>query len=387
MIQSYTVYTSEVDVPKIAVEDIQRQLSQIPLCENTVGIVVCHYDHVESGVMAAIQEALPFPLVGCTTFYKATPVVSGLFELTITILTSDDVRFAQSSSGEWAESPAQEKIRKTYENAYQQYGEKPALILSFISANRPVSGDEYLHVLDDASGGVPTFGAVDSGEDESGMNTYIIGGGKSLHDGLAVLLIIGDIRARMYVSTPKEGSLLSFSATVTSAQGVMVKEINHQPAAAYLKKHGVDLSQANETILTSMPFYYHVSGSDQYVSRLIQSVMPDGALVFMAEIPEGALLRIGTLTAGDILQESRKVITHAVARNQDASLLLVASCVGRFITLSLDTTSEMDDVVGRIPQGIPYMACYAGGEICPVEKNSGLVNCYHNNTLAVLALR
>lgn len=388
MVQSYTLFTSEVDVPDIAVGDIMEQLADILLCKNTVGIVACHYDHVECGVIAALQQVLPFPLIGCTTFYKSTSAAGDLFALTITVLTSDDVHFAQSftncTSGQ---ASPEDTIRGTYQRAFEKYGVVPSLIISFISTNRPISGDAYLRILDGVSGNVPVFGAVDSGEDDSGANTYIIGDGNAFSDGIVMLLVIGDIDAKMYVNAPIDKRLLAFSATVTSAQGTLVKEINGQVAASYLKKNGIDVYDANETIMTSMPFYCHRPGSDAFICRLIKAVLDDGSIEFMAEIPEGTILRVGTVTADDILQESAGIMQTAVLENPQASLFLMASCVGRFITLGLDTTAEIDHAVKAIPSEKNYMACYAGGEMCPIEMDGTLVNRYHNNTFIVLALR
>ena len=73
MICAYTLSTSEVDLSQAAVDEILQQLAGIALCRNSIGILACHYAHVEYGVIAALKEALPFPLVGITTFTRQRP--------------------------------------------------------------------------------------------------------------------------------------------------------------------------------------------------------------------------------------------------------------------------------------------------------------------------
>lgn len=386
MIHPYILHTSEVDIPGVAVNDILEQFSKCSLSKNTVGILVCHYDFVENGIVSALQEVLPFPLVGITTFYQKTPPASGLFELTITVLSSDDVRFSLARCFPSDKEQAAARIGDAYQAAFDQYGEEPSLVLSFLSANRPISGDEYLRSLDCVSGGVPSFGVVNSGEDESGANIYVICEGEAFLEGAVMLLLIGEIKARMYTNDKPEDRLLAISTTVTKGEGVIVRELNGEPAVTYLKKNGIALDDTDAGIISSIPFYCRISKEDVLLSRTLKSVAPDGSLEFMAEIPEGALLRVGTVTSDDILEESRSVMQRAVQENPEAVLFLIGSCVGRFITLGLETTAEMDYALAVVPEGRNYMASYVGGEICPVYKDGRLVNRYHNNSFIILAL-
>lgn len=388
MICTYNLFTSEVDVIPSAVDDIQKQLAAVSLRKNTVGILVCHYDYVEYGVVSALKDILPFPLIGITTFYQATPQTSGLFDLTVTILTSDDVEFslAYDVTGVNTLAP-RERIEQIYQTASAGHDAPPAFIISFLSANRSISGDEYLRFLDQASGGVPSFGVVNSGEEDSGANIYIISDKEAFSDGSALLLLYGDVQARTYINEPPVERLLELSATVTATDGVVVKEINSQPAMTYLKKNGVDLDDISESVITAVPFYYRLPEEEKLTGRIIKNILPDGSIEFMAEIPEGAILRVGVITADDILEGSYNILKKAVAENPEASAFLIASCVGRFITLGLETTAEMDHTLAVIPEGKNYLASYVGGEICPVDVNGQLVNRYHNNTFIVLALQ
>ena len=48
----------------VAREEILAQLKDKKLLKHSVGIIGCHYDYVEYGVVKAISEALPFDIIG-----------------------------------------------------------------------------------------------------------------------------------------------------------------------------------------------------------------------------------------------------------------------------------------------------------------------------------
>lgn len=396
MIQSHTLFTSEADSPEAAAEDIKKQLEEISLLRHSAGLVICHYDFVENGVVEALQSAVPFPLIGMTTFYQATPKVKGLFELTVTVLTSDDVRFTLGCSEPARENhalrpenelPRGKYIERVYREALAEAGENPSLILTFLSANRPVSGDEYLRLLDKNSGGIPCFGMVNSGEDDSGANIYILCGDRVFPNGFAILLLTGPVERNFYLADTPEERLLSMTAAVTEAGGTRVKKLNGQRAADYLTKNGVVLDENDRASVSTVPFYYRIAGEKKLVGRALQTFNGRGELEFLAEIPEKATLRVGTVTTADLLASSRDAVQRCLGENPGAAILLIGSCVGRFITLGLDTTSEMDYMAEQIPDGLNYLACYAGGEICPVQFREKQENIYHNNSFIICALR
>lgn len=388
MLQSYSLHTSEIDDVDAALQDINTQISAFPLLKNSVGIVACHYDFISGGVLKALEESLPFPLIGITTFYQRTAQVSGLFELTITVLTSDDVCFAvanctpENSAG----TPA-EKVQSTYEKAFAIHGQKPSAIFSFLTINRPVTGDEYLRLLDQASGGVPSFGGITTGDDDTGSNIFVVCQGTVLEEGFAILLLVGNVEANFYYGNCKTENLLQMTATVTKATENALEELNGQPAAAYLYKHGFELDEESRDRISVIPYLYKMPDDDAIIARTMCGFTPGGELRFLGEIPENALFRIGTNSMKDVLDTTQKTIETAVQENGDAALMLLFSCIGRYITLGMDPTSEMERVAQCVPAGLPYLACYVGGEICPTGTPGAFENHYHNASFIICTLK
>lgn len=68
MIKVYTASTQEIDTVADAVAQVMAQLaSQGEWLAQGVGIITCYPEFIDSGVVAALSEALPFEVIGVTT--------------------------------------------------------------------------------------------------------------------------------------------------------------------------------------------------------------------------------------------------------------------------------------------------------------------------------
>ena len=71
MITMYTARTSEIDEIDEAIDEIKSQIDLSALKKHSGGLIFCHIDFVESGVVAALCEALPFNVIGMTSMVSA----------------------------------------------------------------------------------------------------------------------------------------------------------------------------------------------------------------------------------------------------------------------------------------------------------------------------
>lgn len=391
VLKAYTLATAEIDDREAALAEIGGQLAALSLQAASVGIIVCHNDYVHNGTVEALAAMLPFPLVGATTFYQMAPEVDGLFELTVTVLTGDGLCFGVACSREMPQEQSPGGIVcDTYNKAAGALaaGCAPALIFSFLSLQRPISGDEYLRLIDGCSGGVPHFGAVAIGDDDTGRDVYVISGGKVYPQDFAILLVGGDVQARFQCGNYKLEQLLEMTATVTGAEGTSVTHLNGQPAVDFVRKNGFVLEEDDRNAVSNIPFLFKPAVGGVPLARTLCGFDPaTGALHFLGEIPVGVLLRISTVTIEDILEVSCGTVRCALDAHPNAAAAFIFSCVGRYVTLGLDSTLEMQQATGLLPAGMPYLACYVGGEICPAgESPEQLKNQYHNASFVVCTL-
>lgn len=386
MIQTYSLSTSAIDLAEEALADIRRQMEGVVLRRHSIGIVVCHYDFLFSGVYDAICGHLPFEVVGFTTFNQATPTISGLFEMTITLLTSDDVRFYTASNvSESVEADIPAVVHAATGRARDD-GEAPALMISFLGQNTAFTGDAYLRATDALLPDIPHFGAISAGEDEEGSETYVLHNGHKIQQGYVLLLMTGSIQAKFFFGAHPENSMLEQTATVTKADGLWVQTVNNQPTLAFLKRNGFDDSEDARTGLVTLPVLHTRKGETVSIARTLVDYNDEGHMLFFGEIPEGSVLRMGTSTVEDILGVTRGVVQSAVSAAGENALLLLFSCVGRYIALGLDTNAELSCATAEIPARLPYLIAYAGGEICPVSIGGTLSNRFHNSSVIACVL-
>lgn len=387
MIRSYSLFTCEVDDVDVALADINTQLSELTLLKNTVGIVVCHYDYVNNGIVEALNDSLSFPITGFTTFYQKSDKTQGLFEMTITILTSDDVKFVLSENFSEKPDPSpNEIIKKTYMDAYEVYNEKPACIFNFISVNRPVSGDEYVRLIDEFSGEVPCFGGIATSDNDMGQNMFVISNGHIFSTGFAILLIIGDVTPKFTYINYDESQFMDMSAEVTKSEGESIVELNNHPAIDFLEESGITVDENNKSGLLTIPFLFKRGAKSPYISRIAYDIDERGALKMFGEVPEGSKFRIGTAGPDDIIRLSEKALKDAFEEAPDAKACFIFSCIGRYIALGMRQGSEFENIDGIIPPNFPYVASYVGGEICPAIDDNKQKNKFHNSSIVICTL-
>ena len=160
MLKAFTAFTNEIDDTEQAVTELLAQLGmEEGLLKNSVGIVSCYTEYLDSGVIEALNRRLPFDVLGTTTIANASRDEVGEMMLNLMVLTSDDVSFATGLT-EPILGESEEPIRKAYETAAARLDGKPRLIISFAPLLLNVGGDYFIHAFDSVSGGIPNFGAI-----------------------------------------------------------------------------------------------------------------------------------------------------------------------------------------------------------------------------------
>ena len=225
MIRILTASTEYIDDLEAAVKDIQDQLDcGHTLLKYSAGIVACHYEFALSGAAAAIGKALPFDTVGSITSVNADVSGAGVLRFTVMVLTSDDVRFKTALSPSLKQDPAK-IIADTY-TGNAESGEKPALILSYAPFMVENSGDEYVRVLGQVSGGVPCFGTLAVDDTPDFHNCFMIYNGAYYGDRMSLLLMYGNVQPRFFLATISKEKVLDRSALITASQGHLLKGVN-----------------------------------------------------------------------------------------------------------------------------------------------------------------
>ncbi|MDR0645490.1 MAG: hypothetical protein LBG46_00415, partial [Elusimicrobiota bacterium] len=128
MIKTLTAYTLEIDDSKKAVAEILSQLDMGKnLLKNSVGIISCYSEFIETGVVEALSESLPFEVIGYTTLSGCVRGVSSRLMLSIAVLTSNDVSFSCAVSEPLLPDTYKKNVADAYNKALSRLEQKPSM--------------------------------------------------------------------------------------------------------------------------------------------------------------------------------------------------------------------------------------------------------------------
>lgn len=386
MIKTITAYTAEVDDVEAAVEEIQGQLGEGALLKNSVGIISCYADFVESGVVAALARELPFEIVGATTLASTVRGTEEEILLSLMVLTSEDVRFAAGLSGPITDAEHLGDLEGAYRLAADKLSGKPALILSYAPLLMNVGGDEFVRAMDAASGGVPNFGTLAVDHNEDYHEAYVIAGAEAYRDRYAFILIDGDVRPRFFVASISNEKVFAEKGVVTASKGNQLQTVNNMPVGDYLAGLGLQKNaDGSITGINSFPFVMDLNDGAMPIVRVMFALTPEGYAVCGGEVPVGAILTVGSIDAQEVVTTTRERLAEAI-NGEGLNGMLIYSCVGRYFSLGYHPTDEMDAVREILKDtDIPYHFAYSGCELCPVEiEGRGETrNRSHNDTCVI----
>ena len=379
-------WTSEADDPAVAVGEILEQLNlENRLLANSAGFITCNDDYVETGMVKAVCDALPFEVVGCTTLTNAVNHESGTLLLCLSVLTADDCLFATGITPP-LRGNVRAAIRDTYHNTARRLGEQPGLILAFFPMISDIGGELMLHALTDAAAGVPIFGTIACDADTAQYsNSFTLHNGICSRDSVAMMLVSGNVNPRFVVTATSEQNLHKQQALITSSEGSLLKEVNGMSAQEYLSSIGL-LQGAGVEALSSVPFVVNYNDGSQPVARAIYSLNSDGSASCGGLMPKGGTLSIGRMDVDDILLTAEQSLTKLL-HNENANGIIMFPCLGRNMVLGVTPLGEINVIQEALGDSLPWHLAYSGGEVCPVYGNDGrTVNRFHNFTFVACAV-
>ena len=378
--------TLELDEPAIAISEILEQLDlENNALENSIGLLTCSYDFVESGMVKAICEALPFDVIGGTTLTNASNSDAGTMLLCLTVFTADDCQFSSAATGSLRES-LEEEVCTAASKAKACLEGSPKMSVALFPMFG-VGGEIMLAALNSALTGLPIFGTVVCDHDTAEYsNSYTIYNGACFQDRLAFFLISGNVNPRFVVAATSEQNLRKQQAIITSSEGCIIKEINNITAREYFRSLGMTAGKGMEG-MSSVPFVVDYGDGSQPVARAIFGLSEDGSAVCGGYMPEGSTLYIGRMDEKDILLTAENSVKDLL-KTENLNGIILFPCLGRNMVLVMDPMAEINLVTELIDDKVPWHLAYSAGECCPVHytDSTKLKNRFHNFTFIGCAI-
>jgi len=383
--KTFTIFTSELDDEKLAIEQLQTQLEKNgDLLKNTIGIAVCHYEFVLSGLFKAVCDALPFEVAGTISSSQATQNEADSFLFIITVMSSDDVQFQTVLTPSLLDNPMQ-AVTDAYSNAVN--GSRPALALMYTPFILQNCGDDYVNAFDKVSDGVPFFGTMAIDDTLEFSNSFSVLNGEHYIDRMVMVLLYGKVNPKFFVANISESRILSKSALVTKSQGQILMEINDKPVMDYFEELGISKVVEDQYAMSSLPFLVDYNDGTPKVIKIFVLLTPEKYALCAGAVPEGSSLYMASTDSEDIMLTTGEALDEILANIDDASVLFAYSCVGRNMALGSEQFKEMQFLADKINTKVPFMMATSGGEICPTQISDKVaINRFHNSTFVACIL-
>ena len=383
MIRSFSAFTNEIDDVDLAISELLTQLEPEKNClKNTVAVVACYHEFATDGLIAGLYKKLNFPIIGVTTTAISTNNGLGQLGLSILMITADDVVLTAACSSSLADGLI-EPFSKMYREALAGHAETPKLIISAAPLILNYAGDHYIEALDKVTGGVPNFGTLAIDNTTNYSESFVFFNDRVERDIYAVIVASGNINPKFLYASFSPEFIFTQVATITKAEGNLLKEIDGHPIIKYMEKIGLAENGKVKDILHSIPFILDYSGEGVPVSRVLLGWSEDDCGICGGLMPEGTKFSLGIWDKGDVLGTTVKTI-ETLLGGENINTLLLYSCLARSYALGTELLAETEIINSTISDRIPYIFGYSGGELCPVG-DSATSNNFHNNTIIACA--
>ena len=359
------------------------------MLKNTIGIVNVSLEFLESGVYAAVAKAIPFNIVGMTTFGQNANGQAEIFLLSIMVLTSDDCEFSYSISEAMpAEGCVDEITQNCFKDALSKLTESAKLAIFYapVVPSR-CSPHMYLEAMAKVDESIPVFGSLAAAELARAFNgeTRTLCGEEIYADKQIIILISG-INPEFYVgSVTHVPAVISNVGEVTAANGNYVTEINDTKINDIFEKVGYKSALENDRGAITSVFVINEKDSEGKLTPIGARglyFLLDGVGIFGGSIPVGSVLSL-VFTSKDTIATSVEDTAQRIKNETRGKTALIYICLGRQSCM-LDTPIMEYEILADsfADSGLQYVASGSGGEICPNwVSESNFYNTEHNQSI------
>jgi hypothetical protein len=370
MIKMLNAYTTEIDDVDAAAGALTEQIGEENLLKNSVGLLSCYSEFVDSGVIAALAGRLPFDIVGVTTMASATGTDYDMYALSLSVMTSDDVSFSTSITEPLTADSIDSSLDAAYGDARSRLAGDPSFIIALLPLAQTLSGADMLKSLDSICCGVPIFGTLSCDVTMFMKNVFTVRGGDADPKAAAMILMHGDVQPKFIISSLPDQNISRNKAVVTESEGCVVKKVNGLCLLDYLESVGMTTYDREGVTAVDLPIMVYYGDGSHPVALKVYDIFENGDALFAGEVPEGAYISIGQVDHDSIMDTAAYALNQ-IQNKKGAGCAIIFTCVSRMVALLPNQYEEIETTTAAIGGRLPYMLSYAGGEICPIYDDEG----------------
>ena len=393
MIKLFSAFTEEIDDVDTAISEILHQLDlEHSLMKNSVGILHCYHEFIDSGVVKALSEKLPFDIIGITVPYVRLSKKASSMGLMLNILTSDDVDFITGISEPIDLGGG--NLKQTTEKLCSEISkklkgdEKPPMLMAFgpFMHVLKINGDEFVENISNYFPNVPVFGAFAFSEEIDFSKCYTLYNGGSYESAVGLIALTGNVHPSFLTMSVPEKNILGELATVTKSTGNILHAINGVSVEDYALSIGlIEQKGALEKLYTTPIIAKLDDGST--VVRVCIGGDGQGGAIMGGHVPEGAKIGFTMLEFSDTISTSDE-IARKTMEILDGRNIIIYTCMARLEFLGTNQREmEANTICKFLGDSTCFYIAYAGGEIFPYQLPDGkFANHLQNFSIVVCML-
>jgi len=234
------------------------------------------------------------------------------------------------------------------------------------------------------SSSVPVTGGL-SGDGTDFHETSVIANAPGMTNRLVAVGFYGDA---LTIRSGCCGGWSSFGAerTITKSKDNVLYEIDGEPALDLYKTYLGEYAEGLPGSGLRFPLSIKANDEDEEVIRTLLAVDEDSkSITFAGNVPEGYSAKLMKTQLDDLIDASGTAAESIELANEQTSLGLVVSCVGRRIVLNQLVDEELEAVQETLGGQMQLVGFYSYGEIAPFSGKE--VACsLHNQTMTLTTI-
>ncbi|MCL2565723.1 MAG: FIST C-terminal domain-containing protein [Defluviitaleaceae bacterium] len=399
--KSAVAITQEIDNLEFAAKELISQIKdKLDFGKNSIGIIYCDADVDVASLGELLKGSLGMDIVGLTT--TATIERNNGYNdmgILLSVMTGDDVEFSVGSTGDLSNDSFPAAIKEAYKKARANTQNDPKLILTFAPYIADLTSENYVELLDEASGGIPVFGGVATDHyDLQYQKTFF--NGQAFARGLVFLLLSGDIKP-VFAMNHHFGTKVEKKGMITKSTGNLVQRVGDQTFKEYVSSI-VPVPDEELVIyhFQSTPFVMELPDFEKDEQPVVRALVTvdheNGAGSFLSKMPEGSMIYLNEFQRNELRESCKEALSNITKRMDENkgykySMMFISTCNARHLLMADAKNLESDilsEYLGPFPAELNAMGFYGFGEICPTGKRADgtAKNRFHNISFAVCAI-
>ncbi len=384
MFFAVVAHSEDIDAPGIVEELLEQCRNELDGHVPQAGMLFAAFDLEHEELLQGIDDAWPgIELIGCTTDGEMSSRLGYREDSTSLILLGSDAVDITAGIGRDVSKDIKAACAKAISGARAKTKLPPALCITF-PESLTTSGQQIVESLGQSLGAdIPLLGAT-AGDSFLLQGTHQFFGREVFSDAVPVLLFSGPL---VYSVAVESGwKPIGEPGLVTRSDGALVHEIDARPAIEFYRKFlGEQAEPGPENPLAVLDGQGRVECLRATLAAMVNK--DNGAINYLADVREGAMVKITVADRGAILEGCTASVRKAFAdypHGKTPGAAMFFSCAARKLLLGSRTGEEIGIVESVIGKQVPICGFYGYGEIGPPTTNEQ--SKFHNETFISLIL-